>query len=252
MTGEMYTPHMKKPKASAETPSTQTYSLKEVATQVGVELRVLRSWMGSPYRILRGVGRGSGARYSQHFFDRAMLAQRLRTENVTLGEIAKRLSGIPDQELEQLLAGGGEASHFSVTMLAGADPVDAGVSADSLVLGVNEDNFEELEAGILTNPVRVEHAEVGALAADTHLSDSLVGLFLLELADAVVNGLTENDTLADVSLTATTSNAGAVDNEALAALVTEAVSLVSAGGSAASVDGGKLTELPRTHSEHES
>ena len=106
MTGEMYTPHMKKPKASAETPSTQTYSLKEVATQVGVELRVLRSWMGSPYRILRGVGRGSGARYSQHFRDRAMLAQRLRTENVTLGEISKRLSGIPDEELEQLLAGG--------------------------------------------------------------------------------------------------------------------------------------------------
>ena len=106
MTGEMYTPHMKKPKASSETPSTQTYSLKEVATQVGVELRVLRSWMGSPYRILRGVGRGSGARYSQHFFDRAMLAQRLRSENVTLGEIAKRLSGIPDEELEQLLAGG--------------------------------------------------------------------------------------------------------------------------------------------------
>ena len=106
MTGEMYTPHMKKPKASAETPSTQTYSLKEVATQVGVELRVLRSWMGSPYRILRGVGRGSGARYSQHFLDRAMLAQRLRTENVTLGEIAKRLSGIPDEELEQILAGG--------------------------------------------------------------------------------------------------------------------------------------------------
>jgi len=97
---------MKKPKASRETPSAQTYSLKEVATQVGVELRVLRSWMGSPYRILRGVGRGSGARYSQHFFDRAKLTQKLRIENVTLGEIAKRLSGIPDEELEQLLAGG--------------------------------------------------------------------------------------------------------------------------------------------------
>ena len=107
MTGEMYTPHMKKPKASRETPSSQTYSLKEVATQVGVELRVLRSWMGSPYRILRGVGRrGPGARYSQHFIDRAKLTQKLRTENVTLGEIAKRLSGIPDEELEQLLAGG--------------------------------------------------------------------------------------------------------------------------------------------------
>ena len=106
MTGEMYTPHMKKPKASAETPSTQTYSLKEVATQVGVELRVLRSWMGSPYRILRGVGRGSGARYSQHFIDRAKLTQKQRIENVTLGEIAKRLSGIPDEKLEHFLASG--------------------------------------------------------------------------------------------------------------------------------------------------
>ena len=102
----MYTPHMKKPKASSGTPSSQTYSLKEVAEQVGVELRVLRSWMGSPYRILRGVGRGSGARYSQHFIDRAKLTQKQRIENVTLGEIAKRLSGIPDEELEQLLAGG--------------------------------------------------------------------------------------------------------------------------------------------------
>ena len=155
-------------------------------------------------------------------------------------------------ETTRLLAGGGEASHFSVTVLAGADPVDTRVSADCLVLGVNEDNFVELEAGVLTNPVGVEHAEVGALAADTHLSDGLVGLFLLELADAVVDGLAENDTLADVSLTATTSYAGAVDNEALAALVAETVSLVSAGGSAASVDGGKLTELPRTHSKHES
>ena len=153
-------------------------------------------------------------------------------------------------ETTGLSAGGGEASHFSVTMLAGADPVDAGISADSLVLGVNEDDFVKLEAGILTNPVRVENAEVGALAADTHFSNSLVGLFLLKLADAVVDGLSVNDTLADVSLTATTSNAGAVDNEALAALVTEAVSLVSAGRSAASVDGGKLAELPRTHSEH--
>ena len=70
-----------------------------------------------------------------------------------------------------LNAGGGETSHFSVTVLAGADPVDAGVSADSLVLGVNEDNFVELEGSILTNPVGVKDTEVRALAANTHLSD---------------------------------------------------------------------------------
>jgi hypothetical protein len=154
-------------------------------------------------------------------------------------------------ETTGLLASGSETSHFSVTVLAGADPVDAGVSADCLVLGINEDDFEELEGGVLANPVRVEDTEVGALAANTHLSDSLVGLFLLELADTVVNGLTENDTFADVSLTATTSYAGSVDDVALGSLVTETVSLVSAGRTAASVDGGKLSEFPSSNSEHE-
>jgi hypothetical protein len=79
-----------------------------------------------------------------------------------------------------------------------------------------------------------------------------VGLFLLELADAVVNGLTEDDTLTDVSLTATTSYAGAVNNEALGSLIAEAVSLIGTGGSADSVDGGELTELPGSNSEYES
>ena len=48
-------------------------------------------------------------------------------------------------ETTGLLSGGSEASHFTSAVLAGTDPVDAGVSADSLVLGVNEDNFVELE-----------------------------------------------------------------------------------------------------------
>ncbi|NBU38664.1 MAG: MerR family transcriptional regulator, partial [Actinobacteria bacterium] len=83
----------------------QTYSLKEVATQVGVDLRVLRSWMGHPYRILPGFGRGSGTRYPQAFLDRAKLAQRLRDEHLPLAEVANRLRGVPDHELEQLLNG---------------------------------------------------------------------------------------------------------------------------------------------------
>ncbi len=119
------------------------------------------------------------------------------------------------------------------------------------MVGVNEDNFEEFEGGILTNPVGVEDAKVGALSSNAHFSDGLVGLFLLELADAVVDGLTENDTLADVSLTTTTSYTGSVDNVTLGSLVTETVSLVRAGRTAASVDGGELSVLPSSNSEYE-
>ena len=93
-------------KVAAASPATeQTYSLKEVAAQIGVELRVLRSWMGHPYRILPGFGRGSGTRYPQAFLDRAKLAQRLRDEHLPLAEVANRLRGVPDEELERLLIG---------------------------------------------------------------------------------------------------------------------------------------------------
>ena len=95
-------PHVQ---AQATVPTAQTYSLKEVAAQIGLELRVLRSWMGHPYRILPGFGRGSGTRYPQTFLDRARLAQRLRAEHLPLAEVASRLRGVPDEELERLLAG---------------------------------------------------------------------------------------------------------------------------------------------------
>ncbi|MEI7605016.1 MAG: hypothetical protein RIQ87_880 [Chloroflexota bacterium] len=82
----------------------QTYSLKEVAAQVGVDLRVLRSWMELPYRILVGFGRGYGKRYPQAFLDRAMLVQRLRAENLPLAEVASRLRAVSDEDLAALLA----------------------------------------------------------------------------------------------------------------------------------------------------
>jgi DNA-binding transcriptional MerR regulator len=124
--------------AAAATPSQQTYSLKEVAAQVGVELRVLRSWMGHPYRILPGFGRGSGTRYPQAFLDRAKLAQRLRDEHLPLAEVANRLRGVPDQELEQLLNGTpvlhGRASKGSAADYAAAVLNSRGVTVSMFAL----------------------------------------------------------------------------------------------------------------------
>jgi hypothetical protein len=87
-------------------------------------------------------------------------------------------------------------------------------------MGVNQNDFEELVGGILTNPVRVEDTEVSAASTNTLFGNVLVGLFLLELTDTHTGWLTENDTFTDVSFTTTTSDTATVNNEALFLLIT--------------------------------
>lgn len=47
-------------------------------------------------------------------------------------------------ETSALLAGGGEATELAMLVYRVDNPVDAGIAADGLVLGVNEDDFEIL------------------------------------------------------------------------------------------------------------
>lgn len=130
-------------------------------------------------------------------------------------------------EASGLLAGGGKASELSVVLLGGADPVDAGVSADSLVGWVHHHDFVELERGVLSNPVRVEHAQVRALTGNTLLSNGLVGAGSLDLLDATgVAGLSVNGTLGDVSLATTSADADSVNDVALLLLEAELARLV--------------------------
>ena len=72
-------------------------------------------------------------------------------------------------ETTGLLAASGETSLFAVSLLAGADPVDAGVTTDSLVVGVNHNDFGELVGGMLADAVRVEHTEIGAATHRSHI-----------------------------------------------------------------------------------
>ena len=92
-------------------------------------------------------------------------------------------------EAAGLLAGGGETAGLAVLVDGVDDPVDAGVLADGLVLGVDEDDLVVLVGGVLVDPVRVQDAEVGAAAADTLLSGRLEGSLVLELVHTVVGGL---------------------------------------------------------------
>lgn len=70
-----------------------------------------------------------------------------------------------------------------------ADPVDTGIAADGLVLGVDQDNLEVLVGGVLVDPVGVEDAQVSAATADTLLSGGPESALVLELVDTHVGGL---------------------------------------------------------------
>lgn len=70
-----------------------------------------------------------------------------------------------------------------------ADPVDARVAADGLVLRVDEDDLVVLVGRVLVDPVGVQDAQVGAAAANTLLSGGSQGTLVLQLVDTLVGGL---------------------------------------------------------------
>jgi len=175
-------------------------------------------------------------------------------------------------ETTGLLAGGGEATGLAVLVDGGDDPVDAGVLADGLVLGVDEDDLVVLVGRVLVDPVRVEDAQVGAAAADTLLSSGLERALVLQLVDTLVGGLacvarmtwsvglcglfldsaqeraecgerTVSGTLGSGPLATTTADTHAVDDITLLGLVAEAASLVGARGARGAVDDVQLAKL---------
>jgi hypothetical protein len=124
-----------------------------------------------------------------------------------------------------------------------ADPVDAGITADGLVLGVDTDDLEVLVGGVLVDPVGVQDAQVGAAAANTFLSGSTQSTLVLELVDTLVGGLAVGGTLGGRALATTAADTDAVDDVTLLGLVTETTGLVGTRGARSTVDGVQLAEL---------
>jgi hypothetical protein len=92
-------------------------------------------------------------------------------------------------ETTALLAGGGKSTALAVLVDGLDDPVDTGIAADGLVLGVDENDLVVLVGRVLVDPVRVEDAQVSAAASDTLLSGRLERTLVLELVDTLVGGL---------------------------------------------------------------
>jgi hypothetical protein len=142
-----------------------------------------------------------------------------------------------------LLAGGSETTGLAVLVDRVADPVDAGVAADGLVLGVDTDDLEVLVGRVLVDPVGVQDTQVGAAAANTLLSSSTEGTLVLELVDTLVGGLAVGGTLGGRALATTAADTDTVDDVTLLGLVTETASLVGTRGARSTVDGVQLAEL---------
>lgn len=69
------------------------------------------------------------------------------------------------------------------------DPVDTSITADRLVLRVDQDDFVVLVGRILVDPVGVKHSQVGAATTDTLLGSRLQRALILELVDTLVGRL---------------------------------------------------------------
>ena len=131
------------------------------------------------------------------------------------------------------------------------DPVDAGITADGLVLGIDEDDLEVLVGGVLVDPVGVEHAQVGAAASDTLLSGGTERALVLELVHTMVGGLSVGGTLGDGLFAVTAANTDTVDNVTLLGLVPETASLIGARRTGGAVDDVQRTVLPASDAEQE-
>ena len=100
-------------------------------------------------------------------------------------------------------------------------------AAYSLVVRVDEDDLVVLVHTVLVNPVRVEHTQVAAAAADALLRNALETALGLELVHTLVGGLAVGSALGSGSLAATAADTDAVDHVALLSLVALYMPLVS-------------------------
>lgn len=76
------------------------------------------------------------------------------------------------------------------------DPVDAGITANSLVLRIDEDDLVILVCRVLVDPVRVEDSQVGAATTDAGLGSGAKRALVFQVVDTLVRRLACTITLA--------------------------------------------------------
>jgi len=155
-------------------------------------------------------------------------------------------------ETSALFSSSSKPPALSVLLNRLDDPVDLGITANSLMLRVDEDNLKVLVGGILVDPVGVENTQVCTAAADTLLGSGLEGALVLELVHTLVGGLAICGSFGDRPLATSTADTDAVDDVSLLGLVSEAAGLVRARGAGGTVADLQVPQLPTPNTEQKS
>ena|SRR2546430_969270 len=66
------------------------------------------------------------------------------------------------------------------------DPIDTWIPTNSLVLRINKNNLKVFVRGILIDPVRVQHSQIGAASPNTLFGGGLKRTLVLELINTLV------------------------------------------------------------------
>lgn len=137
-----------------------------------------------------------------------------------------------------------EATDFAVLHDVLADPVDARVAADRRVRRVDHDDLKELESSVLRDLVRVEHAEVLAVAPSTLLGKAAKGARTHHPKNPLVTGLAPDDAAVSGTPTTSAADTDAVDHVPLFRLVSETACLVRTRRARGAVNAWELPQFP--------
>lgn len=175
-----------------------------------------------------------------------MLLPSVTTTSLGLGEQVTLV------DTSGLLTSSSKTSSFSVLVNWVDDPVVSSVSSDGVVRWVHQDDFVVLVGGVLVDPVRVQHSQVGSSSTNSLFGGNSQRLLVLQLLNTLVGWLTVSSTLWNRSLSATSSDSDTEDDETLLSLVAQSSSLVWSRWSSDSVDDVLLSVFPTSDSQQES
>merc|ERR1711962_1264720 len=130
-----------------------------------------------------------------------------------------------------------------------ADPVDARITTDCFVHGVDHDDFVIQVCGVLTNPIGAEHTESTSQTSCSLLCFRSSTPLKFDLVDTFTLGFTVCCSLGNRLLTSSTSQTNTVNHVPLFGTVTESSRSVRSRGTGCSVDGGEVTKLPTSDPE---
>lgn len=114
-----------------------------------------------------------------------------------------------------LSASGGQPTSLTVLMNRVADPVDSRVVSDRNVARIDKDNFIILVGGVLVDPVRVQHSQVGADTSSSFLCNASEISDEFKLVDTLVLRLSVHDTAVVGPLASTSADGHSINDKSL-------------------------------------